>query len=137
LHKIRTVSVNTQVDIAPHKNISAKLTQKGSVIIANGKDDAIEYVVNYDKDSGQPVPEGVIVDRRSGQSIYISNTQNENGVHSDNLPNGAYLPFENTGAVSKWSLEYAGNDTFKSVDIKDVILVIEYTALPLKQAKDE
>ena len=130
LHKIRSLSISTQVVIGAYQNISAKLTQTGSVMLADpGNREAVTYVAQFDQ-GGAAVPSGVISNRRAGQSINISNAQNESGMHFYDPAGSAYLPFEGTGAVSQWYLEYGEKNPFAPGDISDVILNIAYTALP-------
>lgn len=130
LHKIRSLTVSTQVLLGAYQNISAKLTQTGSAILADpNKPGAVKYVATFGQGSAT-VPDGVVVNRRSGQSISISNAQNESGLHFYDPASSAYLPFENTGAVSQWRLEYGAQNPFNPKDVSDVILHIAYTALP-------
>lgn len=128
LHKIRSLFVSTQVDIGAYQNICAKLTQTGSVILTDPNNQAaVSYVAKYDQ--GAAVPDGVLVNRRAGQSINISGAQNESGMHFYDPSGEAYLPFEGTGAVSQWCLEFGEKNPFNPTDISDIILNIEYTAL--------
>lgn len=130
LHKIRSISVSTQLTVGENQNISARLTQTGSVILTDPKNQkAVKYVAEFDH-SGAEVPDGVIANRRSGQTINLSSAQDDCGMHSCDPCDGAYLPFEGTGAVSKWHLEYGQKNPFSPKDINDIILHIAYTALP-------
>ncbi len=134
LHKIRSLTVSTQVVIGAFQNINATLTQTGSAILANPADqEALAYMAGFGQ-SGAAAPSGVTVNRRAGQAIHISNAQNESGMHFYNPSGGAYLPFEGTGAVSQWYLEYGDENPFSPGDINDVILTIAYTALPAGKA---
>jgi hypothetical protein len=133
LHKIRTLSLSTQVIIGAYQNINAKLTQSGSVILADPTNkNAVTFVKNFGNGSAT-VPQGVISNRRSGQAITISHAQNESGMHFYDPSSGAYLPFEGTGAVSQWCLEFNEKNPFETKDISDIILNIAYTALPSSQ----
>lgn len=128
-HMIRTVSVNTQVIIGAYQNISGTLTQLGSVILKrcvnqSEFEKAFDFVNNYSPGQASE-PEGVWMNRRSGQSISLSNPQNESGLHFYNPHSESLNPFENTGAVSTWELEYFGD-----YDINDVIINVAYTAIP-------
>jgi hypothetical protein len=128
LHKIRLVTVSTQVVIGAYQNINAKLTQIGSMILTDPKNqEAVSYVSQYGQ--GAQVPDGVTVNRRVGQTINMSNAQNESGMHFSDTSGGAYLPFEGTGVVSQWCLEFGENNPFSPKDVSDVIINIAYTAL--------
>ena len=128
MHKIRSVTVNIDVLIGVFQNIRARLVQTGSLILNDPSSrEALEYVSKYD--IAAPVPEKVTVNRRAGQSISISEAVNESGMRSFSSADSAYLPFEGTGAVSKWQLEFEDENPFDLKDIGDVILNITYTAL--------
>jgi|GEM_PF-6012997 len=128
LHKIRTLTVNTHVVMGAYQTIDAKLTQISSAMLVNPNDTkAVEYISKFGSEAGGAVPEGVVVNRRAGQTIRISNPQNESGMHFFDPSAGSYLPFEGTGAVSKWQLEF-GKNTFDPKDISDIIITVAYTA---------
>jgi len=80
------------------------------------------------------------------QKIAMGNAQDDPGLFlttlSNNLSDQRYLPFENAGAISKWSLEM--QQSCNEVDLSgvgDVILHLYYTALdggnPLKTAASQ
>ena len=127
MHKIRSVTVSIEVLLGVFQNIRARLVQTGSVILndPNSKE-ALDYVSKYD--TAATVPDKVTINRRAGQSISISEAVNESGMRPFGSSDGAYLPFEGTGAVSKWQLEFEDDNPFDLKDIEDVILNITYTA---------
>lgn len=127
MHKIRSVTVSIEVLLGVFQNIRARLVQTGSVILndPNSKE-ALDYVSKYD--TAAAVPDKVTINRRAGQSISISEAVNESGMRPFGSSDGAYLPFEGTGAVSKWQLEFEDDNPFDLKDIEDIILNITYTA---------
>lgn len=130
LHKIRSITISTQVVIGAYQNVSAKLTQTGSVILTDPMNqEAVKYVAGYEH-CGAAVPSGVISNRRLGQSIRISHAQNDSGMHFYDPHSSAYLPFEGTGVVSQWYLEYSKKNIFRPEEISDIVLNIAYTAMP-------
>jgi receptor-binding and translocation channel-forming TcA subunit of Tc toxin len=70
----------------------------------------------------------------SSQSIVTSSAQNDSGLFETNFRDERYLPFENSGVISKWQLELPGNPSegdpqqFDYQSISDVIMHIRYTA---------
>lgn len=62
-------------------------------------------------------------------SVVTSGASNDSGMFETNLRDERYLPFEGSGAVSRWRLELPGE--FRQFDfgtIADVILHVRYTA---------
>jgi len=64
-----------------------------------------------------------------GDMICTSSAQNDSGLFELNFGDDRYLPFENAGAISEWTLSFpAGCDQFDLSTVSDVILHIKYTA---------
>jgi hypothetical protein len=70
----------------------------------------------------------------STESIVASTGQNDNGLFETNLRDERYLPFEGSGAISKWRLELPANPSagepqqFDYDTISDVVIHLQYTA---------
>ena len=68
------------------------------------------------------------------RSVATSSAQNDSGLFETNLRDERYLPFENAGAISEWSLELPADPSsgdplpFDYDTISDVILHVRYTA---------
>src|SRR5579859_1537056 len=63
------------------------------------------------------------------QSIVTSTASNDSGMFETDLHEDRFLPFEGTGAVSKWKLDLPSSyPAFDYSTISDVILHIRYTA---------
>jgi len=68
------------------------------------------------------------------QSIVTSSAQNDSGLFETNLRDERYLPFENSGAISEWQLQFPADPSkkdpaqFDYSTISDVILHVRYTA---------
>jgi hypothetical protein len=64
--------------------------------------------------------------KRAGQKVILSRGVNDNGMLV--LENdGRYEPFEGTGAISTWELEFF--DTSFLVGVSEIVFVLNYTAL--------
>ena len=68
------------------------------------------------------------------QSIVTSSAQNDSGLFETNLRDERYLPFENSGVISEWTLQLPADPSkgepaqFDYNTISDVILHMRYTA---------
>jgi hypothetical protein len=68
------------------------------------------------------------------QSILTSSAQNDSGLLETNLCDERYLPFEDSGAISEWQLQFPADPSqddpaqFDYNTISDVILHMRYTA---------
>ncbi len=65
----------------------------------------------------------------AGQSIVTSHGQDDYGLFEANLQDERYLPFEGSGAISRWRLELPPDANAFDVDsVADVVINIRYTA---------
>jgi hypothetical protein len=60
--------------------------------------------------------------------ICTSSAQNDSGMFELNFGDERYLPFENAGVISDWTLEFTGHNQLDLSTVSDVILHINYTA---------
>lgn len=68
-------------------------------------------------------------DFASVQSIATSHGQNDSGLFELNFRDERYLPFEGTGAISRWRIELPkDSNAFDFNTLSDVVLRISYTA---------
>jgi hypothetical protein len=74
-----------------------------------------------------------MVNPRANQQVAISSGLNDSGLFSLSFGDERYLPFEGTGAVSKWHLSFpnptSDEQTALRASLNDVILQVHYTAL--------
>jgi hypothetical protein len=65
----------------------------------------------------------------SAQSVALSTGRDDAGMFEVNLRDERYLPFEGTGAISRWHLELQQqNNQFDLATLSDVVLHTRYTA---------
>jgi len=121
MRRIKSVSISIPCVAGPYTTINCQLTQKDS---------------RYRKDTSGSTyaenPDGDIrfVRINSGNRIATSTAQNDSGVFELNFRDERYLPFEGTGAISEWEIEFPSE--YRQFDynaISDVILHVKYTAL--------
>lgn len=122
LRRIKSVSLSIPCVAGPYTTVSCKLTQG----VNKYRKDAAPGATYEESPGGNDprfvYPNGV-------QAIATSTGQNDAGVFELNFRDERYLPFEGTGAVSRWTLEFPGAvRQFDFDTITDVILHIRYTA---------
>ncbi|MDQ0741393.1 neuraminidase-like domain-containing protein [Pseudomonas sp. W4I3] len=111
LRRIKGISVSLPATLGPYEDIKAILTQTHNEIrLPTG---------------------GVHTDRRAHQQIALSTGLDDNGLFTLTFDsNERYLPFEYTGAISDWTLEFPNPDRQKAVleSINDIVIHLRYTA---------
>lgn len=113
LRRIKTISVSLPAVVGPYENIRATLTQTSSEVCISA---------NH--------PKNVMGGRRANQQIALSTGVDDNGLFTLNFNDERYLPFEYTGAASKWRLAFPNPEAQKVLleSLTDVILHVGYTA---------
>ena len=110
--QIKTISITIPAVVGPYQNIYATLTQTTNTIF-------------YGPDQGSEQ-----IDWRKNQQIVLSTGVNDSGQFELNFHDDRYLPFEGTGAISSWELEFS--DSFKNSkslnNPDDIIITLRYTA---------
>jgi hypothetical protein len=122
--KIKTVSISIPAVVGPYESVNAMLIQNSSTITRNK--DGVRLLLDTEDKSNIP-ESSIIKDYRSNQYIAISKGVDDYGMFSFNFNDERYLPFEETGAVSNWTLKINNQDILPH--ISDVILSVKYTAL--------
>ncbi|WP_053181758.1 neuraminidase-like domain-containing protein [Pseudomonas thivervalensis] len=113
LRRIKTISVSLPALIGPYENIRATLTQTASkVFLSPG-------------DHGK-----TLESLRANQQIALSTGVDDNGLFTLNFNDDRYLPFEHTGAISRWQLTFPNPEAQKDLldSLTDVIVHVSYTA---------
>ncbi|ACV63634.1 virulence plasmid 28.1 kDa A protein [Desulfofarcimen acetoxidans DSM 771] len=126
--KIKSVSVTIPAVVRPYQNINATLVQNNNKIVLKPDIKAIEHVIDpstYPDNPGGSLRE----DWLPNQQIAITRGIDDSGLFLLDFRDEQYLPFEGTGAVSRWTLHLPPETNridFNS--ISDIILQIKYTA---------
>lgn len=113
LRRIKSISVSLPATLSPYEDIRATLTQTYSTI---------QTLQNAD--FSYP-------NLRVREQIALSNGLNDNGLFTLNFEgDDRYLPFEYTGAVSRWILSFPNPAAQQSMldSLNDVIIHVRYTA---------
>ncbi|MNP16622.1 hypothetical protein D3C76_1090270 [compost metagenome] len=112
LRRIKTISVSLPVTVGPYEDIRAVLSQSSSKVEMSA--------------TAGNVKENL----RASQQIALSHGVDDNGQFQLNFQDERYLPFEYTGAVSRWTLTFPNRDVQKAMlkSLTDIIVHISYTA---------
>lgn len=126
--QISAVDVTLPTLLGPYENICATLTQVGSATAIKDSLPSLEYFYG-----GSPLaPADVLLNIGSGEQMAISTGVEDFGMAALEAEEGLRNPFENTGAVSRWTLTFPwyGEPRQKSqlLDLSDIILRLRYTA---------
>ena len=122
--QIKTVSVTFEGEEGP-LGVYATLTQLDSKTVLAADPKAVKFLL---EPKGLP-PETVRADWRPTQQIALSDLEEykeNNGLFELRYDDDRYLPFEGTGAVSRWRLE-AGSVS-ATAGLRDVTITVKYTA---------
>ncbi|MHC8324784.1 Tc toxin subunit A-related protein [Pseudomonas sp. LB1P83] len=112
LRRIKTISISLPAVLGPYVDIRATLTQTGSEVVLPGADKT------------------VMKSLRANQQIALSTGIDDSGLFTLSFQDERYLPFECTGAVSKWQLSFPNHAAQKSMleSLTDIIVHVQYTA---------
>lgn len=134
--KIKSVSLTIPAIVGPYQNIHATLTQNTNMVVLEADKDVVNYVIyaTAPQKSGtapnEPTQVQLRQDWASSQQIVLSNGEADTGLFVLNHEDPRYLPFEETGAVSAWTLSMPPrSNRLDFSTISDVILTVNYTAI--------
>ncbi|WP_323160715.1 neuraminidase-like domain-containing protein [Pseudomonas fluorescens] len=110
----------------PFENVVANLIQIGSHIATKPSNESLEYL-----HSGEGVaPVDVLINLSSGQQVSLSSGLDDMGIVSLRAEEGMTLPFENTGAVSRWRIVFPWHVKQQPMllSLTDIVIKVFYTA---------
>ena len=113
LRRIKSVSVSLPATLGPYQDIRATLSQTRNQI-------------QRSPDIGD-----VLDDLRVNEQVALSTGLNDSGLFTLNFDNDErYLPFEYTGAVSRWRLAFPNPAAQSSMlnSLSDIVVHVRYTA---------
>ncbi|CAH0255042.1 neuraminidase-like domain-containing protein [Pseudomonas brassicacearum] len=127
--QISAVDVTLPTLIGAHENICATLTQVGSKTAIKPSLQSLEYL--YGNGDGI-APQDVLLNVSSGEQMAISTGMDDFGVAALKTEEGLRNTFENTGAVSRWTLTFPWPNEPRQerqlLALNDIIVKIRYTA---------
>ncbi|MEO1373067.1 MAG: neuraminidase-like domain-containing protein [Cyanobacteria bacterium J06635_10] len=126
--QIKTIAISIPAVVGPYQNINATLTQTKNETLLKPNVSAVNYLLT--REEKQPDDSGLRSNWRRNQKIALSKGTNDTGLFELNFRDERYLPFEGTGAVSKWELSLPkATNPIDFDSISDVIITLSYTAL--------
>ncbi|OPF15853.1 hypothetical protein B1L04_25960 [Microcystis aeruginosa KW] len=126
--KIKSVSLSIPAIVGPYQNIKATLSQTYNAVVyqADSAPKSVDFLLN----GGTRPDSGLRENWRPNQQIAISRGVDDSGMFVLNFNDERYLPFEGTGAVSKWELKMPKEtNRIDFEQLSDVIIDLKYTAL--------
>ncbi|WP_265378604.1 Tc toxin subunit A-related protein [Photorhabdus aballayi] len=147
LRQIKRISVSILVNaLSPYPalptEISAILTQTSSSTLTSTDIDGVTWLYDPTRNSGSS--KNIANNLRAQQQIALSslNEKDDGGVAKENwlctlmFDDDRYLPFEGTGAISTWILEFPDQSVIDVLipniytsQLKDIQIHLHYTAL--------
>jgi hypothetical protein len=131
LRRIKRVSVSLPVTVGPYQDIRATLTQTYNAVAISNSIGATQYLLDPANGFSGEVRENL----RASQEIALSSGVNDDGMFTFSFDDERYLPFEGTGAVSRWALQFptlpGADDKEREAmlaSLTDVILHVQYEA---------
>ena len=126
--QIKTVSVTIPALVGPYQNIHATLTQLGAQTLVAPDKNGVAFLMGLKSDT--PSAEVLRSQWRANQRIALSRGVDDSGMFEMNFGDERYLPFEGTGAVSRWRLEMPmDSNLIDYATISDIVVRLRYTAL--------
>lgn len=127
--QIKTISITIPAVVGPYQNINATLTQLSNTVVLTPNTDAVDYLLTGNASNWTPDGKTLRQDWRPNQQIAISTGVEDDGLFNLNFNDERYLPFEGTGAISRWRLSMPKSaNRFDFATINDVIIKVCYTA---------
>lgn len=135
LRRIKSVSISIPCIAGPYTTINCELTQlnskyrKNTLLTGSGPNGTYAEFPDPWENGGASYDSTRFNYFDIETIIATSTAQNDSGVFELNFRDERYLPFEGTGAISKWRLSFPAE--FRQFDyetINDVIFHIKYTA---------
>ena len=129
LRQLSLVTVTLPTLLGPYQDVRVTLTQTSSSVLLKADIEGVKYL----RDATTGNANNLTVNPRANQQVAISSGLNDSGLFSLSFGDERYLPFEGTGAVSKWHLSFpnptSDEQTALRASLNDVILQVHYTAL--------
>jgi hypothetical protein len=124
--QIKTIAF--ELDAGEGVTVNATLTQLKNKTVMEPDTKAVKYLLSPKDEQ----PETIRSDWRPNRQIAFSHVgeyDDNNGLFEMRFDDERYLPFEGTGAVSSWRFELNGKrGSYNIDDLKDVVIVLKYTA---------
>ncbi|MBD2801855.1 insecticidal toxin complex protein A [Xenorhabdus sp. M] len=132
--RIKTVALSLPALLGPYEDVRASLVQLSNTLNSVADLKTVDYLLNpleYTK------PENVLLNVQANQGVVISTAMEDSGMFRLNFDDELFLPFEGTGAISQWKLEFGSDQDQLLESLSDVILHLRYTARDVSGGSSE
>lgn len=132
LRRLHSVALSMPALLGPYQNIRATLTQKQSRLLVKPDIEGVKFLTpKATRSEEQGDGSNVMMSLRARQQVCLSSANQDFGLVSNPEADDRYRPFEGTGAVSDWHLQFPRHthqaETLAS--LSDIILEVRYFAL--------
>jgi hypothetical protein len=131
MRQIKSVTLSVPCVAGPYTGIHCKLQLLSSLIRISPLLPSLEACCCTDKKSHRLCDHDPYVRKRHGatEAIATSSGQDDSGLFELNFRDERYLPFEFSGAVSRWRIELPpDNNQFNLITLSDVVMNINFMA---------
>ncbi|MFJ4375068.1 neuraminidase-like domain-containing protein [Pseudomonas japonica] len=129
LRQLVSVSVSLPALVGPYQDVQAVLTQVASRTVLKADERAMNAL--YDQQDSDT--SNILYNPRASQSICLSRGLDDHGVFQLDFNDERYLPFEGTGALSNWQLQFPRHQSQRQQQLlqslTDIIVQVRYTSL--------
>lgn len=125
LRKVKAVSVTVPAVLGPYQQLKATLVQTENKLLVEPNLASVKTLIkNQDAN-----PNGIKNGLRNDPPIALSGGVNDSGLFQMTYADERYLPFEGSGALSKWILEIHPDENGNLLsNLTDILFEIRYTA---------
>ena len=129
--QIASIAITLPALVGPYQNVSATLIQEKNDIVMVADPAVVDYLVKRDQGKApSTIPAGLRQNWKVTQEIAVSHGTSDTGSFELSFGGDLFMPFEGTGAVSRWMLAIPPeNNRIDLSTITDVVIDIRYTAL--------
>lgn len=130
MRRLHSVAVSLPALLGPYQNIRATLTQTQSSLLIRPDIEGVHFLTPQAQRNGDG--RNVMMSLRPHQQVCLSTGSQDLGLVTAAEADDRYLPFEGTGAVSRWNLQFPlpEKQTQLLEGLSDIVLDIRYYALP-------
>jgi len=131
MRRLHSVTVSFPALLGPYQNIRATLTQKQSQLLIKPDVEGVKFLSpELTKKDDQGSGSNVIMSLRPHQQVCLSTGSQDIGLFSASEMDDRYLPFEGTGAVSDWQLQFPRHHEQRLMleSLSDIIVEVRYFA---------
>jgi hypothetical protein len=134
MRRIKNVRITAPAVVGPYTGVHCRMTLLSSVTRVDPRlVEPPEPCCETDElhDGYQPLPDDTRIVRlyAATEAIATSNAQNDPGLFELSFRDERYLPFEYSGAVSRWRIELPPeNNQFDLASLSDLVVHLSYTA---------